>query len=39
MFNPGMKLSLFYNLKFTEVYINFEKYIIHQLNFMSNLFI
>jgi hypothetical protein len=27
------KLALFYNLNFTEVYINFEKYATHKLNF------
>jgi hypothetical protein len=26
--SPGMKLDLFYNLKFTEVYINLEKDVI-----------
>jgi hypothetical protein len=33
------KLALFCNLDFTEVFINFEKYVIHYKNFMSNLFI
>jgi hypothetical protein len=34
-----MKLALFYNLNFNEVHINLGKYVIHQLNFMSYLFI
>jgi hypothetical protein len=34
-----MKLALFYNLQFTTVNINLEKYVILQLNFMSNLLI
>jgi hypothetical protein len=29
-----MKLALFCNLNFTTVYINIEKYVIHQLNFI-----
>jgi hypothetical protein len=33
-----MKLALFYNLKFTKMYINLEKYILHYLSFMSYLF-
>jgi hypothetical protein len=33
------KLVLFYNLNFTEVYIYSEKYVIHYLNFVSNMFI
>jgi hypothetical protein len=33
-----MKLALFYNLKFTKMYTNLEKYILHYLNFMSCLF-
>jgi hypothetical protein len=35
----NMKLALLYNLFFTNVYINLEKYVIHELNFMANLFI
>jgi hypothetical protein len=35
----NINLDLFYNLNFTKVYINLEKYAIHWLNFMSNLFI
>jgi hypothetical protein len=27
--NPGMKLAVFYNLNFTKVYINLEKYVIY----------
>jgi hypothetical protein len=26
--NPGMKLSLLYNLNFKKVYINLEKYVV-----------
>jgi hypothetical protein len=33
------KLALFYNLNYSEVYTNFEQYVIHLLNFMLNLFI
>jgi hypothetical protein len=32
-------LALFYNLSSTEVYTDLEKYAIHWLNFMSNVFI
>jgi hypothetical protein len=34
-----MNFALLYNLNFTQVYINLEKYVIHQMNFMLNLFI
>jgi hypothetical protein len=34
-----MKLALFYNLKFTKVYINLENNVIYYQNFMTNLFI
>jgi hypothetical protein len=33
------KLALFYHLSAIEVCINFEKYVIHWMNFMSNLII
>jgi hypothetical protein len=34
-----MKLALLYNLNFAQVYINFENYVIHWLNFILNIFI
>jgi hypothetical protein len=34
-----MKFVFFCNLNFSKVYINLEKYVIHLLNFMSDLFI
>jgi hypothetical protein len=35
----NMKLALFYNLNFTEVYINIGMYVVHLLNLMTDLFI
>jgi hypothetical protein len=32
-----MKLALFYNLKFTKVYIKLGTYVIHYLNFTLSL--
>jgi hypothetical protein len=34
-----MKLALFYNLNVTEMCIKLEKYVIHWLNFLSDMFI
>jgi hypothetical protein len=34
-----MKLLLFYNINFNKLYIYIENYVIHKLNFMSDLFI
>jgi hypothetical protein len=36
---PGMKLTLFNYLHFTEAYINLEKFFIRQPNLMSNLYL
>jgi hypothetical protein len=38
-FPDSEKLALFYNLNFSDLFINLAKYVIHYLNFMSNLFI
>jgi hypothetical protein len=39
LLGSNIKIAVFYKLNFTKVYISLEKYVVHWLNFMLNLFI